>query len=225
MPFRRISVRERACPVFVPREYHDRQAWPCILFLHGVGENGDDGARHLEAGLPHYVRAHEVTFPAVALFPQCRGLWKYVGEDERFVLEALAAAEREFRIDPARIYLTGLSQGGCSAFDLGAKYPERWAALLVVCGAGKPEDAPRLAGLPAWIFHGELDEAVPPSGGHLYDDESVGGRDMARLLPGARYTEFPGADHFIWDRVYDDPAVWDWLFAQKRPRPGISSGI
>jgi len=41
----------------------------------------------------------------------------------------------------------------------------------------------------------------------------IGGRDMARLIRGARYTEYPGADHFIWDRVYADPALWDWLFS------------
>jgi predicted peptidase len=215
MPFREISVRGRACPVFVPP---GRAPRPCVLFLHGIGQNGDDG-RHLEVGLPPYVRDHAATFPAVALFPQCRGPWKYVGEEERFVLDALAEAERTFGIDPARIYLTGLSQGGCSAFDLGAKYPGKWAAIVVVCGAGRPEDATRLAKIPLWIFHGELDEAVPPSGGHVYDRESVGGRDMARLIPGARYTEYPGADHFIWDRVYADPAMWSWLFAQGRPDP------
>ncbi len=131
-------------------------------------------------------------------------------------MDALAAAEREFRIDPAGIYLTGLSQGGCSAFDLGAKYPDRWAAIVVVCGAGRPQDAPRLAGIPIWIFHGELDEAVPPTGGHGYDREGVGGRDMARLIPGARYTEFPGADHFIWDRVYSDQKMWEWLFSRRK---------
>jgi predicted peptidase len=39
---------------------------------------------------------------------------------------------------------------------------------------------------------------------------------MAARIPGARYTEYPGADHFIWDRVYADPALWDWLFEQRR---------
>jgi len=189
---------------------------PGIVFLHGVGENGTDGRRHLEVGLPVHVRRHAASFPAVALFPQCRGPWKYVGEDERFVLEVAEAAVRDLGVDPRRLYLTGLSQGGCSAFDLGARYPERWAAIVVVCGAGRPADAPRLAGIPLWIFHGERDEAIPPSGGHSFDGESVGGRDMAGLIPGARYTEFPGADHFIWDRVYSDPAVWEWLFAQRR---------
>lgn len=215
MPFDRIFVRGRACPVFLPQGGRDKSPRPGIVFLHGVGENGVDG-RHLRVGLPPYIRRHAESFPAVALFPQCRGPWKYVGEDELFVMESAEAAVRDLGVDPRRLYLTGLSQGGCSAFDLGAKYPGRWAAIVVVCGAGRPPDAARLAGTPLWIFHGELDASIPPSGGHSFDDESVGGRDMARLLPAARYTEYPGADHFIWDRVYSDPELWEWLFAQRR---------
>ena len=61
-----------------------------------------------------------------------------------------------------------------------------------------------------------IDPVVPPSGPHQWDKSNVGGRDMARLIPRAKYTEFEGADHFIWDRVYANPATWEWLFAQKR---------
>lgn len=213
MGFEKLTLRGRVYQRFVPPGV---KRPPCVVFLHGVGENGTDGERHMEVGLPPYVRANAETFPAVALFPQCKGPWKYVGEDERIVLDAVADAERGLGIDPDRVYLTGLSQGGCSTLELGAKHRPRWAALVVVCGAGRPEDALRLAGLPIWIFHGERDEVIPPSGRHKFDRVTVGGRDFARFVPHARYTEFPGADHFIWDRVYADKSMWDWLFAQRR---------
>jgi len=209
--FRKVTIHGRIVRLFAPSV----PSRALVVFLHGVGENGTDGERHLAVGLPPYVIAHADRFPAFVLSPQCRGPWKYVGEDERLLFEAIERVRREQPID--RVYLTGLSQGGCSTFDLGAKYPDRWDGLLVVCGAGYPEDAPRLADPPLWIFHGEKDEVVPPSGPNRFDAKNVGGRDMARLLPRARYTEFPGADHFIWDRVYSDPATWEWLFAQRRP--------
>jgi predicted peptidase len=215
MAFQKREIHGRIYQVFVPAGYVPSRRWPLVVFLHGIGENGTDGVRHLDAGLPPYVRSQAAAFPAFVLAPQCKGPWKFVGEDERVVMDAVAAAEREWSIDPKRIYLTGLSQGGCSTFDLGAKYPERWAALAVICGAGRAVDAPKLKA-PTWIFHGELDPAVPPSGPHQWDAKDVGGRDMAARIPGARYTEYPGADHFIWDRVYADPALWDWLFEQRR---------
>lgn len=212
--FQRRDVLGRPVQVFVPR---GAGPFPCVVFLHGVGENGTDGVRHLAVGLPPYVEAHAADFPAVVIAPQCKGPWKWVDEDEEVLLAAIDAVGSQVPLDPARLYLTGLSQGGCSTFDLGAKYAEKWAALVVVCGAGRPADAMRMRRLPVRIYHGERDEVVPPSGGHKFDESSLGGRDMSRLLPHAAYTEFPGADHFIWDRVYSDPALWDWLFAQRRP--------
>jgi predicted peptidase len=215
MAFRSWAVAGRVCPVFVPRAYDASRTWPAIVFLHGVGENGTDGERHLAWGLPEHVRAHADTFPAFVLAPQNRGPWKYVGDDERFVLDVIDAAVREWTVDPRRIYAIGQSQGGCSTFDLGARHPDCWAALVVICGAGNLDDAARITA-PTWIFHGELDDIVPPSGPHRWEPSSAGGRDMARRIPHARYTEFAGADHFVWDRVYADAAFWEWLFAQAR---------
>ncbi|HXX93784.1 MAG TPA: PHB depolymerase family esterase [Planctomycetota bacterium] len=212
MSFRKRSILGRTVPFFVPRPYAPDRHWPLVVFLNGIGENGSDGERHLKVGLPARMTDE---FPAIGVFPQCGGPWKFVGPDEEVVLGAVAAAKKEFRIDPARVYLTGISQGGCSTFDLGARHPELWAALVPVCGAGYPEDAPRIRA-PLWIFHGEKDPAVPPSGPHGWDPKNVGGRDMARLISHAKYTEYPGADHFIWDRVYAEPELWEWLWAQKR---------
>jgi predicted peptidase len=202
-------------PRFVPRKHPGDREWPLVVFLHGVGENGTDGRKHLAVGLPRYIADHEETFPAVALFPQCRTAWKYVGEDERRVLDGIEETRRRCRIDARRIYLTGMSQGGSSAFDLAAKHPALWAGVVPVCGAGYAEDAPRITA-PLWIFHGEKDPVVPPSGPNRWDDRNLGGRDMAKLIPHAKYTEFEGADHFIWDRVYADPVMWGWLLQQER---------
>src|SRR6185436_7983569 len=192
MGFQKRSIRGRIYQVFIPPTYVPNKPWPLIVFLHGVGENGTDGEKHLAAGLPSYIRANEQSFPAFVIAPQCKGPWKYVGDDEDLILDAIVSAQREWRIDPKRIYLTGLSQGGCSTFDLGAKYPDRWAALVVICGAGTP------------------------SGPHQWDKNNVGGRDMKKLIPAANYTEVPDAGHLIWDQVYADPALWAWLLAQKR---------
>lgn len=214
--FQKRTLRGSTYQIFIPKAYAREEKWPCVVFLHGVGENGTDGEKHMKVGLPLHIRKNAETFPAVAIFPQNKGPWKYVGDRETLVMDALAETSKEFNIDPDRVYLTGLSQGGCSTYDLGAKYPDRWAALLVVCGAGRKEDAPKLAGLPLWAFHGGRDPAIPPSGRHKFDKESTGSREFTALIPGAKYTEFPKEGHFIWDRVYADPEVWRWLWAQKR---------
>jgi predicted peptidase len=214
MNFERRQVLGRTVRVFVPRAYDPAREWPLVVFLHGVGENGTDGDRHLAVGLPTAL-GELPDFPALVLAPQCKGPWKWVGEDEQVLLGALEAVKREWRIDLRRVYLTGLSQGGCSTYELAARHPELWAAIGVVCGAGRPELAQKITA-PAWFFHGEKDPVVPPSGPHRWDDRDTGGRDLAKIVPGARYTEYPGADHFIWDRVYGDPEFWSWLFSHAR---------
>jgi predicted peptidase len=210
MGFEKRDVLGRILQVKVPSTPSSNP--PLVIFLNGVGENGTDGEKQIKVGLPARVPAG---FPAILLVPQCRGPWKFVGEDERMILSAIDLAKREWSIDAKRIYLTGISQGGCSTFDLGARHPDLWAALVPVCGAGYREEAPKIRA-PLWIFHGEKDPVVPPSGPNSWDPKNLGGRDMARLIPHAKYTEYAGADHFIWDRAYAETALWDWLFAQHR---------
>ncbi len=212
--FLKRTLLGRAYRLFVPPKAPAGGSLPLVVFLHGVGENGTDGEKHLQFGLPPYVEAHAADFPALVLAPQCKGPWKFVGEDEQLLMAAIESVRREFSVD--RVYLTGLSQGGCSTFDLGAEHSGSWDALVVVCGAGYASDALRLVRTPVWIFHGERDPVVPPSGPNQWDPRNLGGRDMSKLLPHARYTEFPGAAHDIWDRVYSDPALWDWLWVQRR---------
>jgi len=49
-------------------------------------------------------------------------------DDVGFVRQLLAALERDYRIDPRRVYATGLSRGGFFALRLAADPPERFAA-------------------------------------------------------------------------------------------------
>ncbi|NNM29677.1 MAG: prolyl oligopeptidase family serine peptidase [Akkermansiaceae bacterium] len=113
-------------------------------------------------------------------------------------------------VDPRRLYLTGLSMGGFGVWDTLWREPELFAAALPICGGGLPEEAPAMRAVPTWAFHGGRDPVVPV-------EQS---RRMVAALEaagsGVRYTEFPDAGHDIWDRVYRDPAVLDWLLAQRR---------
>jgi hypothetical protein len=65
--------------------------------------------------------------------------------------------------------------------------------------------------LPIWAFHGARDRNVPISGS----------RNMIaaiRQLDGqARYTEYPDLDHFIWNRVFAQRDLVEWLFTQRNP--------
>lgn len=216
--------------VFVPSRAAANGKPAVVLFLHGSGERGSDNAKQLAVGLGPYVRAHAQSFPAIVVFPQAPEdtEWNAVAE---VVFAQLDAATREFGGDRDRTYLTGLSMGGYGTWDYAMRDPARFAALVPVCGgvvhparpsmgvtgmAGHADPyaavAERLKGIPTWIFHGARDDAVPVDFSRRMDAalQAAGARD-------ARYTEFPDANHNSWDPAYaHTPALWDWLFAQRR---------
>jgi predicted peptidase len=198
--------------VFVPANYIPTKKWPVILALHGSGEVGDDG-RQTEAGLGEAVRSHPARFPAIVVMPQARDTWM-TAESVELSLQALKYVENNYSIDLNRIYLTGLSLGGEGAWGLAAAYPHLFAALLPISSYStlplKSFDV--LSHLPIQVFHGSNDNVVDP----------INVRALVNYLKAAgsttiSYIEFPGAYHNVWDRVYGDDKVLDWLFSQKRP--------
>ena len=67
----------------------------------------------------------------------------------------------KYKVDKERIYVTGLSMGGFGTWTLAAFSPERFAALVPICGGGDPMTARRIAHIPVWVFHGAKDPTVP----------------------------------------------------------------
>lgn len=216
--------------VFVPANWSRKSTWPVILFLHGYGEEGDDGLLQTDEGLPQAIRMHVERFPFVVVMPQCRKQdWWTNPIMEAQALKALDQTLREFRGDAQRIYLTGLSMGGFGTWDLASKYPGKFAAIAPVCGGIRVEHgsqypnyrdvdssadpytavARKIGKTPVWVFHGDADDTIPVT-------ES---RKMVEALRAAsgnvRYTEYPGVKHNSWDKAYSEPELPTWLLAQR----------
>src|SRR5215471_3450169 len=108
--------------VYVPKDYDPRKKWPIILFLHGVGERGDDGLQQTDIGIAHAIRKNASAFPFIVVMPQCRKDKRWIHADmQTQALAALEQATREFHGDRERTYLTGLSMGGYGTWDMTAK--------------------------------------------------------------------------------------------------------
>ncbi len=200
--------------------------YPLVVFLHGAGERGRDNEKQLKY-LPTWMAepALRERHPCYLLAPQCRESERWVdvswadkkstpqGPPTTDLLAAIAALQAVIAseaVDPARIYLTGLSMGGFGTWDLAARQPARFAAILPICGGGDEATAPRLSRLPIWCFHGDADQvvAVDRSRSMIAAVKAAGGSP--------KYSELPGVGHDSWTPAYRDPAVLDWLFAQRQ---------
>lgn len=210
-----------------PRATTEAARYPLVIFLHGAGERGEDNLAQLKY-FPTWMAADEAReqYPCYVLAPQCRtGKWWVPfrrGDDEgeplskppaadlaavMTVIEQLLADEP---IDADRVYLTGLSMGGFGSWDLAARMPERFAAMIPICGGGDPRLAKAYVDLPIWCFHGADDRVVPP-------DLSRSMIDAIKAAGGSpTYTEYEGVGHDSWTPAYRDPATLAWLFEQHR---------
>jgi predicted peptidase len=182
---------------------------PIVIFLHGIGERGDDLQRLERHGLPKLVAAGQ-NFPFLIVSPQCPGTdyWSEAPGLPEFV----AAAVERHRADPARVYLTGMSMGGFGVWSLAQRHPDRYAAILPICGGGEVRWAPRLRDVAAWVFHGAKDEIVPAT-------RSVQMVEAIRTAGGRpRFTLYPEAGHDSWTETYANSEICPWLLSHRRPR-------
>ena len=118
----------------------------------------------------------------------------------------------KYRVDPRRIYLTGLSMGGYGTWSLAARAPDRFAAIVPICGGGSPDNAEKLKNLPIWVFHGAKDRVVPVSRSEQMVEaiKAVGGN--------VKFTVYPDVAHDSWTETYNDPKLYEWLLKHKREK-------
>lgn len=214
---------------YLPPDYDDLRLRPLLVFLHGVGENGNGGSelgRVLAAGPPRLI-ARDLwrgDRPFVVLAPQhVGGGCPSAAEVHAF----LSWASSAYRIDPRRVYLTGLSCGAIGAWSyLGVHGGSTVAAALLL--AGDPGDPNQswsawgrqgcaLGGLALWAVHGTADDVVTIS-----NERTTLQRLAACPAPrrDAVFTEVVGAGHDVWSSVYDCSSGTDayaWLLARPKP--------
>ena len=194
---------------YVPDGYgtDTSRKWPLLLFLHGAGERGSDLELVKTHGPPKLIEAGR-KYPFVVISPQCPQHTGWLAPALETLIDSM---ERRYRIDSARIYVTGLSMGGFATWELAVRHPERYAAVTSICGMGDPSRADRLRNLPIWAFHGTKDDVVPLSGSQDMIDatKASGGKP--------RFTIYPQAGHDSWTETHANDEVYSWLIQQRRP--------
>lgn len=190
----------------LPKNQKDK--FPLMVFLHGSGERGTD----LELVKNHSPFTYQdlIKSPIAILAPQCP---EKVWWDTESLYQLILEISKKYNVDQSRIYLTGLSMGGWGTWKLAEEHPEMFAAIAPVCA---PVDrmmminAEKLKDMPIKIYHGALDDIVPPT-------QSI---DIFQKLKGMNKTVeliiFSNDNHNSWDSTYSDPKFYEWLLAQHK---------
>jgi poly(hydroxyalkanoate) depolymerase family esterase len=166
----------------------DGRALPLVVMLHGCTQNPDDFARGTRMNALAREQGVLVLYPAQSQRANAQGCWNWFkhnhqarGKGEPAILAGLVReVVATHDVDPARVYVAGLSAGGAMAAILGDAYPELFAAVGVHSGlpTGSATDVQtafaamsggaqpvrrtpkRAATPPTIVFHGDADTTV-----------------------------------------------------------------
>lgn len=208
--------------VYTPVDFRKKTLMPLLIFLHGAGESGtdlDDLLSEGATGCPA-VQLHQQVAPKalrddfIVASPQTNSGWSNVGRITTFLDFLLM----QYNIDPARVYVSGVSMGGYGALVSCAT--GRFAACVPICAAGSV-DPEKLIHTPIWVWHGSNDAVVPVD---LSDElvkrlQELGGKvkysrpENAPTPPG-----WPDSiGHASWQLAFKDDAVFKWLLEHHKP--------
>jgi pimeloyl-ACP methyl ester carboxylesterase len=223
---------------YLPQGYNpaSSETYPVIIFIHGVGELGNGSPASLQSllgyGLPMYINwgqfpssvtVNGQTHKFIVISPQWIG---WPGPDN--INSLIDYVSANYRINPNRIYVTGLSMGGGTTWDFAGSYPNRPAAIVPICGASWPDRnrARSIASgnIPIWAFHNSGDPTVPV--GYTHDYVSII-NEAPSPNPQALKTIFNSGSHDAWSTAYNPNYrenglnVYEWMlqYAKGTPPP------
>lgn len=215
--FRQVVARTNQLDylLYLPKNYaaDASEKFPLVLFLHGAGERGTDLQKVAVHGPPKMAKGGR-EFPFILVSPQCPEGQTW---DDSVLIGLLNELQSKFRVDPRRIYVTGLSMGGYGTWSLALRHPQYFAAVAPICGGGDrirallPEQQEALKTLGVWAFHGAKDNVVALSESERMVDalKKAGVTDL-------QLTIYPEAGHDSWTQAYNEPTFFEWLLKHSR---------
>lgn len=196
--------------IYTPKNYKPNKKYPLVIYLHGGSQRGNDLNKLKVYGLPYLVNKGK-NYPFIIASPQCPDdkYWS----TENWLDSLLQNVGKQCNIDTNRIYLTGISIGGYGTYIVAMDYPNKFAAVVPLCGGINDSDTTRICNLknmPIWAFHGTADNQV-----------AIG--ETERVLAGVKacggnmkLTRLPGKGHAIQNLYETRPVIYRWMLRQRK---------
>ncbi len=151
----RVGNRMFHYGLYVPHTYSPGKAYGLVICLHGAGFTGDT---YLERWQTRLGDEYVLACPTL----RTGNWWTRTAED--LVQATIRAVSAKYHIDPDRVFLTGMSNGGIGAYVIGAHHARRFAAVVPMAGGIDPVLMPFLENFsqtPLYIIHGQQDQVMP----------------------------------------------------------------
>ncbi len=188
--------------LYIPADYDPGRSYPLVLFMHDAGVTGPVVDSTLVQGLGAVAFAgpeDQARHPAFVLAPQYDMQIANDASETTAHLEAtlnlVRALVAQYRLDPARIYATGQSGGGMTAIAMNVRYPDVFAASLLVACQWDPAVVAPLAGKKLWVVVAQGDTKAYPGQNAIMEVIEAQGTRVARAVWDGRWSpaEFAAA--------------------------------
>ncbi len=184
-----------------------RQPYPVLFFLHGAPQRSQNFEKLKNVELPLLLEKKELKLPMLTVAPLCPEgqMW-----DAKELDQIYMKIKKEHNIDESRVYLTGFSMGGFGSLKWAKDSEIKFAAIIAVCSGGSIFLAEYLKDTPIWFWHGKDDNIIEfEKTFNLYNK-------LKKLGSEVKITAMEHEGHKIWDKVYRDPEIYEWLLSHKR---------
>jgi predicted peptidase len=173
--------------LFVPNNYDAAKSYPLVLFMHDAGTTSDITGATLYQGLGAVVWASpedQAKRPCFVLAPQYAEI---IADDESktsamldTTINLVTMLADGCSIDRKRLYATGQSGGCMMSIAMDIRYPEFFAASLLVAGQWAPALVRPLARQTLWIIVSQDDDKAYPGQNAITDVLEKEGAHLAR---------------------------------------------
>ncbi len=212
--------------LLAPDRLTEGQTYPLLIYLHGSGGRGRDNEAPVKKLHPAFTDSlRRAQYPCYVLVPQCPATdaWalfpgfpqslagtQVPSAAAKHTLALIRSLVKSRRVDASRIYLTGYSLGGEGTFDLLMRAPDLFACGVPIASVGDTARAKQIVDIPLWAFHGSADKINDVRYTRLMIETMKAGGGKPK------YTEVAGAPHDCRDAAYGSPALWKWMFEQRK---------
>ena len=204
-----------------PIDFDSSKKYPLHLFLHGVGERGNDNEKQLIHGSKVFLKQeNREKYKSWVLFPQCptNDWWgnanrypNLKGTTIKLVIELMEQMISGNNVDSNRVYVSGLSMGGMGTFEILSQRPDMFAAATPICGSGDLNKVKNYAKkLPIWIFHGSLDKDVLPQESLNIAEKIIEEGGNPRL------TLYENVGHDSWNNAFEEKDFLSWIHSKSK---------
>ena len=214
--------------ILYPKNFDKTKSYPLTLFLHGIGERGDDNELQLKYVDKVFLNQNNYdNYQSLVIFPQAplddnwssrvltdEEVRQVFPENEKptkslqLVIKLMDSLVKEDFIDNKRVYLSGLSNGAMGSFELLKNRPNMFASAVLICGGGNPKWAKDFAKTTqVWVVHGSDDDVVFP-------ELSINMVNAIIKQGGSpKFTLYENVNHESWFNVFNDPNYLKWMFS------------